>query len=133
MQQKRTLWIGRIICWWVLALSVLIIFYIPSKAAQPPPVVLYPLLLILSVTDLAFMKYMDSRVTQARANGPRPEAAPIILAAFSACPAVYGMLWHFLGGTRTQSLSFLLISLIGYVLFTILTVKYASLGNDGSG
>lgn len=137
MQQRpSTVMIGRVLYWGMLAVSLFVIYLVPSRAAQPPVPVLYPLLLILSIADLAFMKYMDYKVMQAVANQkatPRPQAAPIILASFGVAPAVYGLLWHFLGGTRTQSSSFVLISILGYVLFSILLVKYDSLPSDNSG
>ena len=140
MQQKISpVLIGRILYLFDLALFTLLILYIPTKAAHPPSGLFYSLLLMVSVVELAFMKYMDHIAMKAQTNrqeagsAPKSRYMPIVLATIGSAPAIYGLLWHFLGGTRTQSLSFVFVSMIGYILFSLLAVKYDSLPGDNSG
>ena len=132
MQQKVSpIMIGRIFYWSILALSLLVIYLVPVRSTGHVDDLFYYLLVIVAFADLVAMVYMDQFVL--RSSLRNPQSAPIILASFGGATAIYGIVYHFLGGSLVRSLSFVLISILGYVLFSILTVKYASLPSDGSG
>lgn len=140
MQQKVSpIMLGRIVYWSILAMSVLVIYRLPPSQVKHTDNLFYHLLLIVAFADLLAMVYMDRMIMKAHVNPqqgtftPNPQAAPIILASCGGATAIYGIVYHFLGGSLMRSLSFVLISILGYILFSILVVKYDSLPRDDSG
>lgn len=141
MQQKpSTIMLGRIVYWIILTASLPVIYLIPVRPQSNPNLNLFfSLLLYVSFIDLAMMKYVDYMIMKRaaeqrrRLNVPSPQAAPIVLAGIGASTAIYGILVHLLGGSTLRSLIFVCVSIIGYIEFTLLSAKYASLLSDQSG
>ncbi|MCX6374436.1 MAG: hypothetical protein NTU88_00095, partial [Armatimonadetes bacterium] len=133
--------------WLAVAVVVAVIYAAPDKPTSPPNAgtlnLLYYVLLAVALGDLLVMKFFDfasarSAASDASDQQPRKsalkaETMPIILMAFSFSITVYGLVYRLIGGTITRSLSFCLLSLIGYVIFSLAAVRYASqLGTDTS-
>lgn len=137
MQKPSTILIAQIQYWFTLVMALAVIYLVPARPQSSTEMTLfYNLLLAVAIVELIVMKIVDYRMStemdDERFPGKR-RAAPIVLGAFTSAVAIYGILVHFMGGSQTRALSFVGLSVIGYVEFLLLSAKYASLPNSESG
>jgi hypothetical protein len=136
----------RVAYWFVVAGIVTVIYATPDKPSSAGSIgtndVFYYALLAVAAVDIAVAAFMDrmsyraatsTQPTLVGANMPKPQVMPVILWAFGISTAVYGLVYRLIGGSTIRSLSFLIFTFIGYIIFSIATIRYAALlGRDVS-
>jgi hypothetical protein len=136
----------RVAYWFVVAGIVTVIYATPDRplpaGAPHAQDVFYFVLLTVSIADVAAAAFMDRLAYRAATSNeppqtgssmPKPKVMPVILWAFGISTAIYGLVYRLIGGSTTRSLSFLVFTFIGYIIFSLATIRYAALlGRDVS-
>lgn len=130
----------RVAYWFIVGTIIAVIYALPDKhlslASAQSQSMFYYLLLLVAGSEIVAMLAMDTLAYRAATgvgsipasvNVPTPRSMPTVLFAFGISTAIYALLFRFMGGSVSRSLSFLVFTFIAYIIFSIATVRYSAL------